>query len=235
MLAHAGLASRRAAERLIADGRVRVNGSVVRELGTRVDPAHDKIELDGREIPRPRTLHTYLVLNKPRDVVTSASDPQGRRTVLDLVRKIGLRVYPVGRLDYHSEGLLLLTDDGALTRDLLDPKRHVPKTYLLKVRGVPGPRALARLEQGIVLDGRRTRPASARIVRSGRNAWIEITVTEGRRRQLRRMLEVVGHPVQRLRRTAFAGLKLGGIRPGEFRQLTTRELERLRRAASRRN
>ena len=229
VLARAGIASRRAAERLIVEGRVTVNGVPVTRLGTRVDPHKDAVKLDGKRIPLPPLRCSYLILNKPRGCVTTLSDPQGRPSIADLLRGVGARVYPVGRLDFNTEGLLLLTDDGELARDLTHPRKGVPKTYLAKVRGEPTPQALAKLSRGIELAGRKTLPAQFRLVRPARNAWLEATLVEGRKHQVRRMLELIGHPVIKLRRTSFAGLKLGRLRAGELRPLRPDELERLRR------
>jgi 23S rRNA pseudouridine2605 synthase len=231
VLAHAGVASRRAAERLIAEGRVSVNGAVVAEPGTKVDPAKDAIKVDGKRVGAPPTGRTYLALNKPRGVVTTLSDPEGRPTVKDFLRGIKARVYPVGRLDYSSEGLLILTDDGALARDLMHPSRGVEKTYLAKVKGQPEPEVLSRLSRGIPLDGRRTGHARVRIARRGDNAWIEITIGEGRNRQVRRMFQAVGHPVQRLRRMGYGGVVLGRLPVGHLRPLTEAEVAGLSRAA----
>lgn len=232
VLAHAGVASRRASERLIVDGRVTVNGRVVIDLGTKVDPAEDAIKVDGRRVGAPPERKTYLALNKPRGVVTTMRDPEGRPTVAALIRGIRTRVYPVGRLDYDSEGLLLLTDDGDLARDLMHPRSGVEKRYVAKVRGRPEADALRRLARGIPLDGRRTGPARVRVLRSGDNAWLEIVIAEGRNRQVRRMLQAIGHPVQRLRRTAYGGVALGTLEPGTHRLLTPIEVRRLRRAAT---
>ncbi len=231
VMAHAGVASRRAAERMIREGLVRVNGEVVTSMGRLVDPTRDSILVDGRKLPAAPARHTYLLLNKPRGCVTTLRDPEGRRTVLDLLRGVAARVYPVGRLDFDSEGLLLLTDDGDLARDLMHPRSGVEKTYLAKVRGSPGPEALARLERGVVVGGRPTLPAKARILKRGDNAWVEVRIVEGRNRQVRRMLESVGHPVARLRRVAYAGLTLGALPPGAFRELRPAEVALLRRAA----
>jgi pseudouridine synthase len=231
VLAHAGVASRRAAERLIAEGRVSVNGTVVAELGTKVDPVRDAIKVDGKRVGAAPSGRTYLVLHKPRGVVTTLSDPEGRPTVKDFLRGVKARVYPVGRLDYHSEGLLILTDDGALARDLMHPSRGVEKTYLAKVKGQPEPDVLSRLCRGIPLDGRRTGPARVRVVRRGDNAWLEITIGEGRNRQVRRMFQAVGHPVQRLRRVAYGGVLLGRLPVGHLRPLHEAEVEQLARAA----
>ena len=232
VLARAGVASRRGAEKLLAEGRVTVNGAVAREPGTRVDAERDAIKLDGRRLGAPPATHTYLVLNKPRGYVTTLSDPQGRPTVRDLLRGVKARVYPVGRLDYHTEGLLLLTDDGELARDLMHPRSGVKKTYRAKVRGRPLAASLERLRQGVVVEGRRTLPAEARLVGAGANAWLEVTVVEGRKHQVRRMLDAIGHPVQKLRRVRFDGLGLGRLAPGAVRRLTSGEVERLKRSVA---
>ncbi len=233
-LARAGVASRRAADRLISEGRVRVNGHVVTTLGSHVDPSRDHVTVDGRPLRTPPTRRTYLMLNKPRGCVTTLSDPEGRPTVRGLLRGVTVRVFPVGRLDYQSEGLLLLTDDGDLARALMHPSSGVTKTYRAKVRGVPGPDSLARLARGIRVDGRPTRPAHVTLIRrTGSTAWVELVLHEGRKRQVRKMLEAVGHPVQRLRRTRYDGLELGTLPAGRFRPLTAREVSQLRSSARR--
>jgi pseudouridine synthase len=230
VLAHAGIASRRASERMIAAGRVTVNGAVVSDLGTKVDPERDAIKVDGHRLRGAPARKTYLVLNKPRGVVTTMSDPEGRPTVRELLRGVRARVYPIGRLDYDSEGLLLFTDDGELARDLMHPRSGVEKRYLAKVRGCPSADVLARLARGIPLDGRRTGPARVRVTRSDDTTWLEIAIAEGRNRQVRRMLQAVGHPVQRLRRIGYGGVALGRLGPGEVRDLTPPEVTALRRA-----
>ena len=230
VLAHAGIASRRAAERLIVAGRVTVNGTIVSELGTKVDPDRDAIKVDGKRLHAPPPQPTYIAFHKPRGVVTTMSDPEGRPTVRDYLSAVRVRVYPVGRLDFDSEGLLLLTDDGALARDLMHPSSGVEKTYRAKVRGFPDPPTLDRLARGIHLDGRRTGKAEVRVVKAGDNPWIEIGITEGRNRQVRRMLLAVGHPVQRLRRIRYGGVDLGRLPPGGLRALRPAEVERLKRA-----
>jgi 23S rRNA pseudouridine2605 synthase len=232
VLAHAGIASRRASERLIVEGRVTVNGSVVADLGVKVDPDRDAIKVDGKRVGASPSHRTYLALNKPRGVVTTMSDPEGRPTVKDLLRGIRARVYPVGRLDYDSEGLLLLTDDGTLARDLMHPSSGVEKTYLAKVKGQPDPEVLARLSRGIPLDGKRTGPAKVRLLRRGGNAWLEIVIAEGRNRQVRRMLYAVGHPVQRLRRISYGGVTIGRLPVGSVRPLADAEVALLKRAAA---
>jgi pseudouridine synthase len=230
VLAAAGICSRRAAERLIEAGRVRVNGSVVTRLGTRVDPRRDAIEVDGEAIHSARRRKIYLALNKPRGYVTTLSDPEGRPTVADLIRDVGVRAFPIGRLDYQSEGLLLLTNDGDLARDLMHPSTGVAKTYAVKVRGRPDEASLGRLARGITLDGRRTLPSRLRLVKPGTNSWLEVSVVEGRKHLVRRMLQAVGHPVVKLRRIRYDGIRLGRLSPGTWRHLTTAELEALREA-----
>jgi 23S rRNA pseudouridine2605 synthase len=226
VLAGRGVASRRAAERLIEQGRVRVNGTVITRQGTKVDPRHDVIAVDGRRLAAAPAQRTYLMVHKPRGFVTTLSDPEGRPTVLDLLRGVGRRVFPVGRLDFDSEGLLLVTDDGSLARELMHPGNGVPRTYRVQARGEPGPDVLARLTRGVRLDGRKTQPAKVQVVPGGR--WIEITLTEGRNRQVRRMFEAVGHPVKRLRRVSYGGVHLGRLPKGTLRALTPPEVALLR-------
>ncbi len=235
ILAAAGVASRRAAERLITEGRVSVNGTVVRELGSRADQATDDIRVDGRPV-KPVAARRYILLNKPRRVVTTRSDPQGRPTVIDLLIGVGDYVYPVGRLDYDSEGLLLLTNDGELAARLMHPRFHVDREYRARVRGVPAPRAIARLARGVVIAGGPTAPAEVRLVDAGRGvhgdqATLAITVHEGRSHQVRDMCEAVGHPVVRLRRVRIGPITDPSLRTGTFRELSPAEVERLKRAA----
>lgn len=235
ILSSAGVASRRAAEGLILQGRVTVNGQTVRELGTKADPQTDDVRVDGRPV-KPVAHHIYILLNKPRGYVTTRSDPEGRATVIDLLEGIREYVYPVGRLDYDSEGLLLLTNDGELSARLTHPRHEVPREYQARVRGVPDDRDIKRLSSGVVLDGRRTSPAEVRLVDTGvgehrDQALLSITLHEGRTRQVRRMFEEVGHPVVRLRRVRFGPLVDPDLRPGMFRLLTAAELRRLRAAA----
>ncbi len=230
VLARAGIASRRASERVILEGRVTVNGAIVTRLGTSIDPSRDVVKVDGKRLPTPPPTRGVLMLNKPRGYVTTARDPEGRPTVMDLVAGVGHRVFPVGRLDFASEGLLLLTDDGDLARDLMRPASAVQKTYLAKVRGAPAREDLARMCRGVMIEGRRTLPARARLARPGSNAWVEVTVIEGRKHQVRRMLEAIGYPVQRLRRIRYGGVELGELPSGRVRWLSTEEVARLRRA-----
>jgi len=233
IIAAAGIASRRKAELLITSGRVVVNGKTVTELGSKADPEHDHIRVDGKLL-RPTERYTYLLLNKPKGYVTTVSDPEHRPTVLDLVHGVGGRVYPVGRLDYASEGLLLLTNDGALADRLMKAGSHIAKTYVVKVSGKPAPEALSRLRSGVSIstdEGRRvkTAPAKIRLVRDAENPWYEITLIEGRNRQIRRMFEEVGHHVEKIRRVRYGPLALD-VEPGRFRSLTRQEIARLKAA-----
>jgi 23S rRNA pseudouridine2605 synthase len=234
ILSHAGVASRRAAEKLIVDGRVSVNGQTVRELGTKADPARDDIRVDGRRISsaeRPR----YILLNKPRGYVTTRSDEKRRKTVLDLLHGVREYVYPVGRLDYDTEGLLLLTNDGELAAQLTHPRHGVERTYEARVAGTPDERALDRLRKGIPLDGRRTRPADVRLLNRDRDAdgMLLITIREGRNRQVRRMCEAVGHPVDRLRRIKFGPIADRRLPVGAWRDLRADEVGKLKSLAGR--
>ncbi len=229
VLARAGVASRREAEKLIHEGRVMVNGQIVLKPGSQVVLGQDAIRVDNRLISRLEPKVT-IVLNKPKAVLTTSHDPKGRRTTAQLVRQIKARVFPVGRLDYHTEGLLILTNDGELAHHLQHPRYGIPKTYQTKVRGLPTARALQRLRSGVMLDGRRTTPASVKkIGTTGKNAWLEITVREGRNRQVRRMCTAVGHPVLKLKRVRYGPIRLGKLKPGFHRDLTPGEMEKLRK------
>ncbi|MGN7455841.1 pseudouridine synthase [Paenibacillus pasadenensis] len=232
ILAAAGVASRRKCEELIASGAVEVNGKVVRELGTKADPATDEITVKGKPIASEKKI--YLMMNKPKGVITSASDPKGRKIVSDFLPGIKERVYPVGRLDYDTEGLLLLTNDGEFANLLTHPSHHVPKTYLATVKGVPHGSALERLQKGIKLEDGMTAPAEADYhdvdVDAG-VATIAITIYEGRNRQVRRMFDAIGHPVARLKRIKFGHLVLENMQRGKFRHLTLSEIKELRDAA----
>ena len=234
LLSAAGVASRRTAEQLIADGRVTVNGSTVREAGTRADPACDDVRVDGRRVAR-NVRPRYVLLHKPRGYVTTRSDPHRRKTVLDLVPDVREYVYPVGRLDYDSEGLLLLTNDGALAAFLTHPRHGVPRVYEATVRGVPSAARLRRLASGVEIDGRSTAPAEVRMLPAGvpgrrDESLVRIVIREGRNRQVRRMFDAIGHPVRRLRRTRLGPISLRGLRPGAARDLTPAEIGALRRA-----
>lgn len=237
IIAQAGLASRRRAEELISAGKVRVNGQIVRTLGVQADAERDRIEVDNQLIRVPRKW-TYLVLNKPIGVVTTARDELGRATVVDLIGGVGARLFPVGRLDYDAEGTLLLTNDGDLAAALTHPAGEIPKIYRAKVRGVPNEDTLTRLLTGITLEDGLARVQAADVVRMGgpresaQNAWVQLTVTEGRNHLVKRLLEAVGHPVIRLRRTSFAGLSAEGLEPGGYRPLNVKELKDLRAQAA---
>ena len=230
-LARSGVASRRASEELITQGRVAVNGEVVTVLGSRVDPAADRVAVDGRPVRPPRT-HTYILLYKPRGVVSTVSDPEGRRTVVELIPS-SARLFPVGRLDYDSEGLILLTDDGELTVTLTHPRHEVEKEYYALVEHPLRDEALGQLRSGIVLDGRKTAPAVVERSREGSGGyWLRVVLREGRNRQVRRMIEAVGGSVTRLVRTRIGPLGLDQLEPGEWRELTIHEVKQLREAGA---
>jgi len=266
IIATAGIASRRKAEEMITSGLVEVNGQIVTELGTKADPERDHIRVNGKLL-RGAERHMYLLMNKPRGYVTTARDPEGRPTVLDLLRGIHARVYPVGRLDYGSEGLLLLTNDGNLAYRLMKAASHVPKVYLVKIAGKPEEAALERIRRGFMIaeggkfraasnersdkevynrarEGARnttrsfehkparrvkTAPAKVRIVREADNPWYEITLTQGKNRQIRRMFEEIGHHVEKIKRVRYGPLALD-VPPGEFRRLEMREVQKLKAA-----
>jgi 23S rRNA pseudouridine2605 synthase len=235
ILAAAGIASRRKAEEIIAAGRVTLNGQVVTEQGTKADPLTDTICVDGKPLHRPQRF-VYFLLNKPKGYVTTVSDPEGRPTVMQLLNDLRERVYPVGRLDYASEGLLLLTNDGALAQKLTKAGSHIPKTYLVKISGKPGEKSLQRLRSGITIaldDGRRvkTSPAKIRLVEDAPNPWYEVVLIEGRNRQIRRMFQQVGFLVEKIKRTQLGPLTCD-VPPGKFRPLTEREVHRLKNLAS---
>lgn len=235
IIAAAGVASRRKAEELITSGRVQVNGKMVTELGTKADPEQDHIRVDGKLLRGPER-YSYIVLNKPKGYVTTVSDPEKRPTVMDLVRSVRGRVYPVGRLDWASEGLLLLTNDGELANALMKASSGVTKTYVVKVAGQPEETKLEKLRRGVSIaekGGRRVRTAPARIklIREGDNPWLEVTIVEGRNRQIRKMFEEVGHHVEKIRRVQYGPLSLD-VPPGEFRSLSLEEVAKLKKAAS---
>jgi pseudouridine synthase len=231
-LAAAGVASRRKCEELIAAGRVSVNGDVVRAPGTKIDPGADRVCVDGRAVEL-RSTKLWVMLHKPAGCLSTCSDPHGRPTVAHLVAHYGARLFPVGRLDMDTEGLLLLTNDGELAYQLTHPRFGIPKAYVAEVQGVPSPGALQRLERGLELEDGRTNPAQVRLLdRRGRGARIELVIAEGKKRQVRRMLEAVGHPVRRLRRTRIGPLSLGDLPEGQARALSAEEVAALRRAVS---
>jgi 23S rRNA pseudouridine2605 synthase len=240
IMAAAGVASRRKSEEMILAGRVSVNGTTVTALGDKADPEKDHIRVDGKLLSGAEH-KVYLLLHKPKGVVSTVTDPEGRPTVMDLVRNAGTRLYPVGRLDYMSEGLLLLTNDGELAEQLTRAASHVPKTYMVKVSGQPAPEAIERLRRGILLPAEKrfetgkpqrsvmTAPAEISLARDAENPWYEVTLTEGKNRQIRRMFKQVGHDVEKIRRVRYGPLELD-VAPGEYRRLTPREVELLTRS-----
>src|SRR5438105_7301087 len=216
ILSQAGIASRRASEKLMLEGRVSVNGATVTELGTKADAARDDIRVDGRRV-KAAEQHRYLLLNKPRGYVTTRSDPEKRKTVLDLLKGVREYIYPVGRLDYDSEGLLVLTNDGDLAARLTHPRHGVARVYEARVLGVPDTHDLDRLSRGMVIDGERTQPADVKLAsprRDAKGATLVITIREGRNRQVRRMCEAMGHPVDQLRRVAIGPIRDAKLKPG---------------------
>jgi 23S rRNA pseudouridine2605 synthase len=233
ILSTAGVASRRAAEKLIQQGRVEVNGEVVRQLGSKADLDVDDIRVDDRRVKRAQRLR-YFLLNKPRGYVTTRSDPEQRRTVMDLLAGVREYVYPVGRLDYDSEGLLILTNDGELAATLTHPRHEVERVYEAKVLGVPDANDLDRLARGVVVAGRRTAPAIVEMVggkrKEGATSLLRVTIHEGRTRQVRNMCDAIGHPVRSLRRVRIGPLTDNTLRLGAFRELTEGEIARLKSA-----
>ncbi|HEY4086103.1 MAG TPA: pseudouridine synthase [Bryobacteraceae bacterium] len=230
ILSAAGVASRRKAEQLIVEGRVTVNGKVVTELGTKADVDRDHIKVDGKLIHQP-SRHVYIALYKPDCVVSTASDPQRRTTVLDLLHGVKERVYPVGRLDYHSDGLILLTNDGEFANAITAAKSHVVKTYLVKVNGTLTADEEERFRTGVPLSGRRTAPANLKLIRRGDNPWYEVRLVEGRNQQIRTMFKHFGRLVEKLRRVRIGNVELGPLEKGEFRHLTPEEVSKLMRLA----
>ena len=225
VLAKAGVASRRRAEELIRQGKVRVDGRIVTEMGTKVDPETQKIECEGVTLASQEE-KVYILLNKPSGYLSTVDDPQGRPIVTDLLKNIEERVYPVGRLDLDTEGALLLTNDGEMAQKILHPSHEVNKTYVAKVKGVPGRKNLDALSKGIQLEGRKTWPASIKVLKTeSQSTLIQIVIHEGRKRQVRKMFAAIGHPVLTLKRTAYGQLKLGGLGPGKYRFLTPRDIK----------
>ncbi|MFO0732840.1 MAG: pseudouridine synthase [Nitrospiraceae bacterium] len=228
LIAGTGLSSRRKAEEMITAGRVTVNGIVVTELGTKVDPERDHVKVDGKHL-RAAQPFVYLMLNKPKHVMSTLDDPEGRPTVKDFLHGVTVRVFPVGRLDFDSEGLMLLTNNGDLAQALLHPKYHVAKTYLIKVKGVLNDEDIDALERGVKLEDGVTAPAKVvKVSKAESNSWLEVTIHEGRKHQVKRMMEAVGHPVIKLTRVRMGPLVLGDLPSGTYRFLTDREANRLR-------
>jgi 23S rRNA pseudouridine2605 synthase len=229
ILSQAGVASRRQAEKIMLEGRVAVNGTVITELGSKADLERDHIKVDGRLLRAPKR-HIYIVLYKPRSTVTTVHDPEGRETVMDLLHGVKERVYPVGRLDYHSEGLLLLTNDGDMANAIMSAATHLPKTYVVKVNGPLTPEQQQHFREGVPLSGRRTMPAGLKLIREGDNPWYEVKLYEGRNNQIRMMFRNFGRLVEKLRRVRVGPLELGPLKPSQFRYLTEEELQKLKRA-----
>jgi 23S rRNA pseudouridine2605 synthase len=229
ILSQAGVASRRHAEQLILEGRVTVNGAAVTELGSKADLDEDHIKVDGRLVRPPKHL-VYIVLNKPVQTVTTVSDPQHRATVMELLHGVKERVYPVGRLDYHSEGLLLMTNDGELANAVMSTAAHLAKTYLVKANGALTADQEQQFRDGVPISGQRTLPAGLRVVRSAQNPWYEVRLFEGRNQQIRLMFKHFGRLVEKLKRVRIGPIELGPLKPGQFRHLTAEEVEKLKRA-----
>ncbi|GLH70203.1 hypothetical protein GETHPA_17360 [Geothrix rubra] len=222
LLAAAGIASRRACEAIILDGRVQVNGKTVSELGAKADPRRDEITVD--LVPIHREAPVYILMNKPKGYVTTVKDDQGRPTVMALLKDVPGRLYPVGRLDFNSEGLLLMTNDGALAQVLMGPEHEIPKVYLVKVHRTPKPELLKEFQEGFRLSGRRLKPCHIEIAEKGDNPWLKVTLTEGKNQQIRRMFAAVGHPVSKLRRVQFGPLADPLLKPGAWRFLNPQEI-----------
>lgn len=231
-LAEAGVASRRKAEELIAQGKVKVNGKVVTEMGMKIDPAKDEVTYLDKKVTTKDTKMVYIMLYKPEGYVTTAKEQFGRPAVMDLVKDVKERIFPVGRLDYDTSGLLLLTNDGDLTYKLTHPKHDVDKTYIAKLYGIPDEGALQKFRRGVVIDGKRTKPAKIQIIdkdKDGRFCTAEIIIHEGRNRQVRKMCEAIKHPVAQLKRVATGDLKLGDLQKGKYRHLTEKEIKYLKK------
>jgi len=231
IIAHAGVASRREAEAMIRQGRVTVNGRVITELGTKANAARDHIKVDGKLLTSAEP-HRYIILYKPKEVMTTVEDPQGRRTVIDFIRGVRERIYPVGRLDFHSEGLILLTNDGDLAFKVSHPRHGSVKTYHVKVRGVPEERLIDKLQRGITIEGKRTLPCEITRLRTTArndegNSWFEVHLREGRTQQIRKMFQAVGHPVAKLKRVAIGPISDPKLTAGEWRELSKHEVKLL--------
>jgi len=228
ILSRAGVTSRRKAETLIVEGRVTVNGTAITELGSKADLDRDHIKVDGKLLRAPRR-SLYIALNKPVNCMTTVSDPEGRPTVMDLIHGLKERVFPVGRLDYHSEGLLLLTNDGEFANGLTSASSLIPKTYLVKTTGLLTAEQEEKFRHGVPMEGRMTAPAGLKLIRKAVNPWYEVKLIEGRKNQIRVMFKHFGRLVEKLKRVKIGYLELGPLKPGEFRHLTPEEIERFRR------
>jgi len=228
LLAHAGISSRRKAEQLILEGRVMVNGAVVTELGTKADFEQDHIKVDGKRVGGAEK-PVYIAMNKPKSVMTTSDDPEGRGTVMQLLRGVKARVYPVGRLDFQSEGLLLLTNDGEFAQRITAPATHVTKTYVVKVNGALSPEQEEKFRACVSLSGKRTAPAGLKLIKRADNPWYEVRLIEGRQNQIRMMFKNFGRLVEKLRRVKIGFLDLGGLKPGDYRHLTQQEVARFRK------
>jgi pseudouridine synthase len=229
ILAKAGIASRREAEKMVIEGRVMINGKVIKTLGFKAAPSKDYIKVDGKRIT-PFEPKVILLLNKPRGYLSTVKDPKGRPTVFDLLRNIRWRIYPVGRLDFDAEGLLLLTNDGDLAHLLSHPRFSIPKTYLVKVAGVPEEKKLARLKRGVMLEDGEAKAVSCSLLRQReKNSWVRVVVTEGRNRLVKRMFSAIDHRVLKLKRIEYGPIRLGDLPFGQFRYLIPEEMEKLKR------
>ena len=229
ILSQAGVASRRQAEKIMVEGRVTVNGVTISELGSKADLERDHIKVDGKLLRPPKT-QVYLAMYKPNNTVTTVKDPEGRATVMDLLRGVKERVYPVGRLDYHSEGLLLFTNDGDLANSIMSAATHLPKTYVVKVNGSLSSDQEQQFRDGVPLSGRRTMPAGLKLLHAADNPWYEVKLFEGRNNQIRIMFKHFGRLVEKLRRVRIGPIEIGPLKPGQFRHLDDEEVEKLKRA-----
>ncbi|HUL30250.1 MAG TPA: pseudouridine synthase [Thermodesulfobacteriota bacterium] len=232
IIAKSGIASRREAERMVIQGRVSVNGKIVEELGFKADPSRDHIKVDGKRIASFEP-HIVLLLNKPRGYLSTVKDPQGRPTIMDFVKNVKWRVYPVGRLDFDAEGLLLLTNDGNLAYLLSHPSFSIPKTYLVKIAGVPEEKKLDRLRRGVKLEDGEAKAVSCSLIsHREKNSWVRVVVTEGRNHLVKRMFSAIGHTVLKLKRIEYGPIRLGDVPFGQFRHLTPEEIEKVRKVSS---
>ncbi|WP_240377686.1 pseudouridine synthase [Bacillus piscicola] len=232
VIANAGVTSRRKAEELMQEGRVKVNGKVVRELGTKVNPNKDTVEVDG--VPLNKEEPVYYLFYKPRQVISAVQDDRGRAVVTDYFQEVEQRIFPVGRLDYDTSGLLLLTNDGDFANMMMHPKNKINKTYIAKVKGKPSKETLQKLQAGVVIEGKKTAKARARITSANRktdSSIVELVIHEGRNQQVRKMFEAIGHPVIKLKREKYGFLTLGNMRPGEKRVLKPIEVKRMKDSA----